>query len=327
MGVLNGFMKGFVNQTLGDKSPYNIQEQNESRKRLSDDFSNMNTEQETAENTRRANWALDSNPNKQAYQELTPTDIWKNQIDAMMSSGNPQLQKRAMTMIGQKGSNGITIKNINSNNYGKMLTPEELIKWDLPPNSSYAHTATGPKLIGPSDKQGKTEKNNQMIGIYSQLDDMLFGDKGIMNNDSEKGVTGYIGRVVKGNYQNYIKDDPRYGNYDSFSVGVITNIARTIGGEKGQISDFDIGRVKELIPIVTGLNPDTKATAREKMNKLRMLIEISQARGGLTTEDITAIIGKGESVDETKSVDGTVSDQSTTAGKEVPNMPGWTFVD
>jgi hypothetical protein len=263
-----------------------------------------------------------------AQSDESPLDRWKRGVESLLTSGNSSLikqgesmlqayhQKASSTSAGGGGTNDyknymhmtkpadrspegfkkyMSDKSIQkvmnvSERGNNMATTEEKIKFNVNPDSNY-YWDKG--ILKPVAKGAEDELTGQMNTIdtsIGMMDDMLFGEDGLMNN-YQTGVGGRISEIAKANFQLYAKEDDRYGGFDSFAGGMLSTFARGLGGEKGSISDGDVARVSGLLPKVTGLNPDTPASARKKMNKLKRLAEVKKRKGGLTSADINEIIG------------------------------------
>ena len=179
------------------------------------------------------------------------------------------------------------------------LSEEQLKDFGLAPGSNYVHTSTGPKPIAKDATADETSAANNMQLVNKNFNDMLFGDGGIYADDEfgvDTGVPGLLKRTIKGNYERWAKDDPRFAQYEDLSGGMIANIARGIGGEKGPLSDSDMLRVKGLLPSLSGVNVDTKATAQKKMKILQQLTDVKNTKGELSKADLNAIM-KGSEFD------------------------------
>lgn len=269
--------------------------------------------------------AFEQDPSNQgqAYKLPDATTRWGDQINAMITSGNPTLQQQGLGMLedyynktatasassmpaavkeyqyavkndGFTGtfqdwkeamkSGGVNVT-VGGDGRGVYLTKEEKVAGGLDPNAPYVWTKDGPKPVGTSKESEAQKPVNVAETTVNDIDEMLFGDNGLMNNYKE-GTEGRVGEVVKANVQRYLQDDPRYAMYDQLAQGSLSNMARALGGEKGALSDSDVARVQTLLPIVTGINPDTPKVASQKIRRLKNLVKLARQKGGLTSDEI-----------------------------------------
>lgn len=138
---------------------------------------------------------------------LSELERWKGQIDGMITSGNPVLQKQGMSMLGayqaratapesrtdsrtmgakyadelrlqgqdridfirdySTKSTGTTVNVGDGGKEGQMLSSEEKQKWGLDQDANYAHTKTGPK---PIKSTSYTEAQIDSSGYASRME-------------------------------------------------------------------------------------------------------------------------------------------------------------
>lgn len=91
MSILANMMKGYSDRVLGPQAPDPNQ--------LSDAYQKIQDTLAMNEKTQMYSHELDNNPNKGEYQETSPVERWRAEIDAMIKSGNPQLQKEGMSQM------------------------------------------------------------------------------------------------------------------------------------------------------------------------------------------------------------------------------------
>lgn len=324
MNILESIMTGFTNQVRGPQG-HDPRQTAAAYKSLQDALTSTRAAGEESY------YAANPDAEEGSYEGPSAIERWKNQVNAMITSGDPVLQKEGLGMLqsyhqqatkapsdpkrssaaqmaielgykpgtkpyndfilGQANKSGGTTVNIGGNERGQYLTKDEKIEGGLDPDAPFVWTSDGPKPVGQSKETEKTSALNTVGTMTAELDNMLFGDNGLMDADEKSDIPAYLKRTIRGNLQDVIKTDPRYADYQDYAGGILSSIARTIGGEKGAISDGDVKRVSGLIPQITGYKPDTAATAKAKLKKLQNLIETAKKRGGLTSEEITEIIG------------------------------------
>lgn len=329
MGILDNMMKGYSDRVLGPE----VADPQIAANQLSAAYQKIQDTLKTNRDTQRNSHALDTNPDKGEYQEVSAIQRWRNQIDAMITSGNPQLQKEGMAQLqayqqknttapakdkpttgiqeyqfavnqGFDGtlqdwkkankSSGVTIHTGDeASKKGTRLSEADLAEWGLSPGSVYVHTDTGPKPVSDAASDESTSQNNSLNLVTSNMNDMLFGEGGIYSDDEfaqDSGIPGLLKRTIKGNYERWAKDDSRFAEYEDLAGGMISNIARTIGGEKGPLSDGDMLRVKGLIPSLSGVNVDTEKTAAKKMKILEQLMQVRAEKGVVDKASLDAIM-------------------------------------
>lgn len=174
------------------------------------------------------------------------------------------------------------------------LTREEKLEGGLNPDVPYVLDNQGnPKPVALGAGEDSISQANTMNLVSANFEDMLFGEDGIYGDGefgADKGIPALIARTVKGNYERWAKDDPRFSQYEDLAGGMISNIARGLGGEKGPLSDGDMLRVKGLVPSVAGINVDTKETAMKKLKVLQQLVEVKKTRGVVDKKSLDRIM-------------------------------------
>ena len=265
---------------------------------------------------------------KPEYQAPSPIEQWGQKISAMMGSGNPQLQEEGIrqmqkyqeSQIGkpreEKRSNFAQIaldlgykpgtKQFNdfilsqANKQTKMFE-EKRVSTDesksLRFKPEFGAGKVDPGMLW-SDIAGKVESFSssgekeqankvKSSNIAAELEGMLFGEKGIYagvgNSVGDRLVAG-----IKANVQQFAQTDPRYRNYEQFALGALSPLVKSLG-EVGALAEGDVERAKALVPVTTGLNPDSPAVAREKIAKLRRLAQIAES-GKATPEEVSKIL-------------------------------------
>lgn len=331
MALFDNFMERVFDSKLGPRRP-----EAQDPRVLSDAYSNLQQSLNQNIQADKQKHEMNIDPTKEAYQAPDNLERWKMQIDGMLKSGNPTLQKQGMGMlekyhqkataapVAEKRSSSAQIavdlglkpgtapfnkfvkshalKSGTTINVGKdgpakvrYLTKEEKIEGGLNPDVPYVLDSQGnPKPVAKGAQEEDITKTNILNTQVDELESMLFGEEGIFGGEDAAeagGVPAYLRRMVEGNVQSYTKDDPRYADYSDYAGGVLSNFARSLGGEKGALAEGDVQRVQKLLPQVTGFNPDTATTAKAKMKKLKALQAAFLKKGGLDSSDINQILG------------------------------------
>lgn len=312
--MLSAMMKGYANRVLGPESNEPTPEQTASA------YSQLQQAMNQQYDAQRQQF--ESNPANSGKQWSAPDPVTRlnDQIDAMIKSGNPALMKRGLELLGtvkpstaapaaaiqeyqyatSQGYKGTfadwkaaqkqgTTVNVSTGGRGSYLTPEEKLAGGLDPKAAYVWTNDGPKPVQQSTESAEQKQINVAQTTVSDLSDMLFGDDGIYK-DYQQGTKGRIQEVTKANVQSVLQNDPRYAIYSNTVDASLSSLARSIGGEKGALAEGDIARVRSLLPIVTGLNPDTPEVAKQKLKRLENLVELARQKGGLTSEELRKYI-------------------------------------
>lgn len=318
MNLMESIIKGYTDRVLGPDQNAAAQSTASAYQQLQDALNQKyQTEQQEFE----------ANPANQGQAFKMPDSMtrWGDQINAMITSGNPVLQQQGLGMLqdymtksaagpsansmpaavkeyqyavkndGFTGTfqdwkeamkSGGTNINLNTGSQrGIYLTKDEKLEGGLDPNAPYVWTKDGPKPVGASKESEMQKPVNVAETTVNDIDEMLFGESGIMH-DYKPGTEGRLSEVVKANAQKYLQNDPRYAMYDQLTQGSLSNVARALGGEKGALSDSDVARVQTLLPVVTGINPDTPEVAKQKIRRLKNLVKLARQKGGLTSDEI-----------------------------------------
>lgn len=262
---------------------------------------------------------FESNPDNagKAWVPPDPTERLRDQIDAMIVSGDPGLQQRGLQLLGtvkpssakptasiqeyqfavnqgyqgtfhdwkQEQKAGTTVNVSTGQARGQYLTPEEKVAGGLDPNAPYVWTSDGPKPVAKSKESEEQKPINVAETTVNDLSEMLFGDQGLLKDYAE-GTGGRAREVIKANVEKFTQNDPRYAIYDQTVIASLSSLARSIGGEKGALAEGDVERVKSLLPVITGINPDTPQVARQKLRRLENMVKLARQKGGLTSEEI-----------------------------------------
>lgn len=249
--------------------------------------------------------------------DLTPQQRWKQQVDALITSGNPTLQKQGLNMMqgyydnisrqtsaapkrsasaqiamdlgfqpGTPAFNKFVQRHafksakMFDDKLGKKLSPAEEKEYGIPKGTgTWVWTQSGPKPMDTTIRK-QVGDTNKAAQIVSEMDDMLFGDSGIMHDFDDSSFIGKLKSMGEAEYQKYMQSDPRYKSYNDYVKGVGTQLVRALG-EVGATSDVDVARLEMLIPQI-GIGGETPAIAQEKLNKLSRLITAATQRGELT---------------------------------------------
>lgn len=312
-GIFDNLMQGYANRVLGPDKRAQAQQTADSYARvqqlISDDYANQKA-------------TFESNPENKGkeWEAPSPVERMNDQINAMVLSGDPQLQARGLNLVGTikpkeqatpasiqqyqyavgqgyggtymdylKATKGGTVINVGGNQRGAYLTTEEKEQGGLDPNAAYTWTKDGPKPVQTSKQSEEQKPINVAETTVGDLNSMLFGDDGLLKN-YQSGTEGRLKEVTKANIEAFTQNDPRYKMYQDTVTASLSQLARSLGGEKGALAEGDVQRVQSLMPVVTGWNPDTPAVARQKIARLRNLIKLARQKGGLDSDDIKQYI-------------------------------------
>lgn len=309
-GLMESIIQGYSNAVLGPDTSGASQQTADAWQTLNDALNQKYANQKKM-------FESDPNNDGKQYQAPDPMTRFKDQVSAMISSGNPLLQKRGIELISAPTSNsntpaikeyqyalrqgykgdlkdwkklyqaGTTV-NVNTGNDGQgvYLTKDQKVQGGLDPNAPYVWGSDGtPKPVGLSKQSEEQKPINVAEATLNDLESMLFGDQGIYNDYAE-GTKGRFQEVTKANIEKFLQSDPRYAMYDQTVTASLSSLARSIGGEKGALAEGDVERVKSLLPVLTGINPDTPQVASQKVKRLRNLVALARKKGGLTSEEI-----------------------------------------
>ena len=265
---------------------------------------------------------------KPEYQAPSPIEQWGQKISAMMKSRNPQLQEEGIKQMqkyqesqiqkpgeekwsnfaqialdlgyqpGTKQFNDFVLSLANKQTKmfeDKRVSTEESMNLRFKPEfgggkvdpgmlwSEIAGKVESFNAAGQKDLANKVKASN----IADELEGMLFSDKGIYYNIDDS-VGDRLVAGIKSNFQQYAQTDPRYRNYEQFSIGALSPLVKSLD-EVGALAEGDVERARALVPVITGLNPDSAPVAREKIAKLRRLAQIADS-GKATHEDVSKIL-------------------------------------
>lgn len=240
------------------------------------------------------------------YQEPDALQRWKSQIDGMINSGDPQLQKAGLQMISQwqAKANAGEGSEAAMSQYGKMAQEMGFTPGTKPFFDQVRRLAEGKaddeKVVSPTDAaklrykdgskvapytpiselrgkvQGFEGDNEEAViseSVYTIANDALFGENGIYNEYGDS-LADLAKLTVKGNIQQFIQTDPRFKNYNDFKESTAVMLAKSFG-ESGALSNQDVARAMSLTPSLTGL-VDSKPVARRKMAILNELVMAHQ---------------------------------------------------
>lgn len=309
-GIMDSLIKGYTNRVLGP-------DQNEAARNTATAYANLQDAMNTQYNEQKVAFETDPANKGKSWSAPTPIERAQDEISAMILSGDPTLQSRGLQMYGsiqptsdsstaaikeyqyavsqgyqgtfkdwkeaQKSGTNISVS--TGGGRGSYLTPAEKEQGGLDPAAAYVWTNDGPKPVATSKESEEQKPINVAQTTVNDLDDMLFGDNGIMNDDIYND-SSRLQNVTRANVEAYTQNDPRYAIYDQTVTASLSNLARSIGGEKGALAEGDVQRVKSLLPVLTGINPDSKPVARQKLQRLQSLVKLARQKGGLTSEEI-----------------------------------------
>lgn len=309
-GIFDSLIKGYTDRVLGPDTSGQVQGTASAYAKLQDAINNDYAQQQKM---------FETNPQNKgkAWVPPSPTERLQDQINAMIVSGDPQLQARGLQLVGtikpstaakpasiqeyqfavnqgyqgsfadwkKEQKAGTTVNVSTGDARGVYLTPEEKMQGGLDPAAPYVWTKDGPKPVQTSKESEEQKPINVAEKTVNDLSDMLFGEQGIYK-DYQPGTGGRAKEVIKANVESLLQNDPRYAIYDQTVTASLSPLARSIGGEKGALAEGDVQRVKSLLPITTGINPDTPQVAKQKLQRLESLIKLARQKGGLTSEEI-----------------------------------------
>lgn len=355
MGLLDDYMTGFSNAILGPQGKtVSPSDTASAYQALQDELNNKYSQQEKLYNADPANKG-------KSWEAPDQFQRFRDQVDLMIKSGDPSLQKRGLALLSQpaadtsnrtanikdyqyavsqgykgtfreymdeKAKASRTSLTVNTGNQrGDYLTPEEKRKGGLDPNAAYVWTQDGPKPVATSKQSEEQKPINVAETTVNDLEDMLFGDQGLYK-DYAKGTGGRISETIKANVQNYLQNDPRFAIYDNTTTASLSQLARSIGGEKGALAEGDVQRVKSLLPVVTGINPDTPQVAKQKLKRLQNLINLARQKGGLSSDEVKKYTtGFGGTITE-RAESNKYGLPAKTGGDGLPSLPeGFTWDD
>lgn len=310
MGVLDQIMKGYSDRVLGPDTGAAAQQTASSYQRLQDAINQDYSQQQKM---------FETNPDNKGKQWVppSPSERLQDQVGAMIQSGDPALQQRGLQLFGTiqpKGKSptagiqeyqfaksqgydgsfadwknslkqGTNITLNTGAQRGQYLTEQEKAQGGLDPNAPYVWTQDGPKPVQVSKVSEAQKPLNVAETTVNDLDTMLFGDQGLLK-DYGTGTGGRVKEVIKANVERFSQNDPRYAIYDQTVQSSLSSLARSIGGEKGALAEGDIQRVQTLLPVLTGINPDTPQVARQKIRRLKNLVKLARSKGGLDSKEI-----------------------------------------
>lgn len=91
------------------------------------------------------------------------------------------------------------------------------------------------------------------------------------------GLAGRVAGAVRSNYALYAQTDPELKQFNRFKEGMLATFSRSVGGERGQTTEQDVDRARELLTSFTPV-PDTKETALTAINELQDLVKEIEGR-------------------------------------------------
>lgn len=258
-----------------------------------------------------------------------PLEVWKRQIENLMASGHPELQKQAMSMMDKYHDKNVSqpkrekettaieewrlaksqgyegnftdwkLSNKSKMFADKLITPADAVKmeWIDPamkgkPMVGMSFAETKGRVRARSEgERGEHNKKETATRITDELETMLFGDQGIYNDfgSDSKGIKGKMENLWEANSQYFLQNDSRFKSYTDFAEGTLSSVVRSLG-EVGNLADEDIARARALIPSLFGAKIDTPDIAREKIAKLRRLINLKE-EGTLNSDTFKATLG------------------------------------
>lgn len=265
------------------------------------------------------------------YQPPSELERWQSQIDGLISSGNPVLQKQGLDMIASYQARATAQEPTAPamSKYGKLaqemgFTPgteefgkqvRRLAEKDMKgskqskvdrvsvsesKNLFFEDGRRVPpgtpweSIVGQvvyGDEKGDEEAQISQ-SVYDIANDALFGENGIYAGYKDD-VESRAKFTVMTNTQRFIQEDPKYRNYIDFSESVPVMLAKSFG-ESGALSNQDIARALKFLPSITGLFPDTRQVAERKMQLLQQLID---AHTSGNKAKVMEILAKSETID------------------------------
>ena len=183
------------------------------------------------------------------------------------------------------------------NQYGNQpMSPSDLMKFRNAKGETPPINATPDDLLSGGFKMKSTEEQSQMTGSKGALSllDRLEG----LAFDKESPVfveySGISGRSKQGlqNVRAIAAQEPESQNlvlYNDLAQGSLSVIVRALG-EKGQLAESDIARIRPLLPKVTPM-PDSPDTAKEKFKELRGVINEISGRAPNTNQKMVEVDG------------------------------------
>ena len=129
-----------------------------------------------------------------------------------------------------------------------------------------------------SSDQKEAQKMDRAGKIVDQLDTMV-NDIWVGDDTNTESMFERAKNIGQGNVQQLLQTDPKYKNYQDFSIGTVSQLVKSLG-EVGALAEGDVERALALIPKVTGIS-DSREVAVTKMNMLKELINpaIGQVSG------------------------------------------------
>ena len=188
--------------------------------------------------------------------------------------------------------------NVGSNMY---VSPEEASKMRYKDGRRVDPFTPKADLVGKVRAISATELKDmsgakKSVAIVDEMDNMLFGSFGIFKdfkNGEDMSWDERLQHTWTSNVQQIAQTDPRYKQFVAYAEGTLAPFAKSLG-QAGSLSDTDLELVENLVPKLTGLNPDTPSVAKEKLMKMRRLISAGlEDVGKITTETLYSVIGNG----------------------------------
>jgi len=218
-------------------------------------------------------------------------DRWKNQIDGLIQSGNPVLQKQGLDMISQYRSRATSPEASQPamSTAGKMAVEMGLRPGTKAFNDfvqSYAFKTNrqyAPKYVTPSEAKSlrwlDKDQDEPIVGqeweqirgrvktiddaagmrdsagsVLDTMEQMLWNEEDGIYRDpvwQGSGASGVIAGGLTGAIQDITQSNPKYKAFGDLRAGSAAQIVRAMG-EKGALSDKDIERALNLLPNVSG---------------------------------------------------------------------------
>jgi hypothetical protein len=230
--------------------------------------------------------AVDSNLATQQAQIAMPPpepksmgDQWKEQVNAMIMSGNPELQSTGLGMM----NNLLSIDNRPSQESQPDRKTNDILQFEReqsdPAFKSYMDMQRTPKSGSGRRNSAHSAKlkeaASQMESVYSNLDGMLFkgtdSGQGIYQQMNLSDPTNFVERakgMITGITEPYIQSNPNFKVFQNYVDTTLIPLLRSYG-DTGTISNQDVKKARGMMPIISGVNQDTEQSAKDKMKMLK----------------------------------------------------------
>jgi len=197
-------------------------------------------------------------------------------------------EMRAPGVTVNTGSNMPTVSDLKSMEW---LDPEKNKAKEPMIGNTWDDLKGKVRVRSEAERQETTKKQNA-TNILNEVESMLFDDKeGIYNtfgSSEDAGIAGKFNDMLTANAEYFLQRDPRFKNYTDYVEGTLSSLVKSLG-EVGNLAAEDVARARALIPSLFGPKVDRADVAREKLNKLRRLINLKD-QGKLNTESFNEAI-------------------------------------